>query len=116
MLQKIRKNIGTLSKCSLEFLDYLSSDYGKKLLHKNKLKIHLESEEIFHDYVNTGKNFYNIFNDQEDKIKKFVELNLNLSGDLEYYVREILSRTIDDRFELRKNATAKFLFHRFNNF
>ena len=35
---------------------------------------------------------------------------------MEYYVREILSGTTDDRFELCKNATAKFLFHRFNNF
>ena len=39
-----------------------------------------------------------------------------MGGDFEYYVREILSGTTDDRFELRKNATAKFLFHRFNNF
>ena len=45
-----------------------------------------------------------------------MNLNLNLSGDLEYYVREILSGTTDDRFELRKNATAKFIFHIFNNF
>ena len=61
----MRKNIGKLSKSSLEFLDYLSSDYGKEHLHKNKLKIHLESGEIFHDNVNTGENFYNFFSDQE---------------------------------------------------
>ena len=36
--------------------------------------------------------------------------------DLEYYVNEILSGTTNDRFELLKNGTAKFLFHRFNNF
>ena len=34
LLQKMQKNIGNLSKSSLEFLDYLSSDYGKELLHK----------------------------------------------------------------------------------
>ena len=39
LLQNMWKNIGSLSKASLEFLDYLSSDYGKELLHKNKLKI-----------------------------------------------------------------------------
>ena len=114
LLQKVWKNIGNLSKASLEFLNYLSSDYGKELL--NKLKIHWESEKNFHDNVNTGENFYKFFSDQEDETKKFVDLNLNLSRDLEYYVREILSRTTDDRFELSKNATAKFLFHRFNNF
>ena len=35
---------------------------------------------------------------------------------MEYYVTESLSGTTDDRFELHKNSTAKFLFHRFNNF
>ena len=72
LLQKKRKNIGNLSKARIEFLEYLSSDYGKELLHKNKLKIHLESGEIFHDNVNTGKKFYNFFSDQEDETKKFV--------------------------------------------
>ena len=116
VLQKMRKYISNFSKASLEFLKYLSSDYGKELLQKNKLKFPVESREIFHDNINTGANFYNFFSDQEDETKKFVDLNLNLSGDLECYVREILSGTTEDRFELHKNATTKFLFHRFNNF
>ena len=87
VLQKMRKNVGNLSKASLEFLEYLSSDYGKELLQKNKLKVHVESWEIFHDNVNTGENVYNFFSNQEDETKKFINLNLNLSGDLEYYVR-----------------------------
>ena len=83
----MQKNIGNLSKASLEVLKYLSSDYGKELLQKNKLKIHVESGEIFHDNVNTGENFYNCFSNQEDETKKFINLNLNLSGDLEYCIR-----------------------------
>ena len=74
VLQKMRKNIGNFSKASLEFLQYLSSDYGKELLQRNKFKIHVESGEIFHDNINTGKSFYNIFSDQEDETKKVVEL------------------------------------------
>ena len=35
---------------------------------------------------------------------------------MEYYIREILSGTTNNRFKLCKNATAKFLFYRFNNF
>ena len=35
LLQKMQKNIGNLSKFSLESLDYLSSNYGKELLHKS---------------------------------------------------------------------------------
>ena len=71
---------------------------------------------MFHDNVNAGENFYSIFSNQEDETRKFADLNLNLSRGLEYYVREMLSGTTGNRFELCKNATAKFLFHRFNNF
>ena len=74
LLQKMRKNIGNLSKANLEFLEYLSSDYGKELLQKNKLKIHVENGEIFHDNVNTDENFYNFFSDQEDETKKIYRL------------------------------------------
>ena len=85
--KRCKKNIGNLSKASLEFLDYLSSDYDKELLQTNKLKIYVESGEIFHDNVNTGEDFYSFFSDQDDETKKFVNLNLDLSGDLEYYLR-----------------------------
>ena len=81
--KRCEKNIGNLSKASLEFLEYLSSEYGKELLLKNKLQIHVESGEIFHGNVNTGENYYNFFSNQEDETKKFIDLNLNLSGDLE---------------------------------
>ena len=74
LLQKMRKNIGNLSKANLEFLEYLSSDYGKELLQKNKLKIHVESREIFQDNINIWKNFCNLFSDQEDEIKKYADL------------------------------------------
>ena len=38
VLQKMQENIGNLSKASLEFLEYLSSDYGKELLQKKQVK------------------------------------------------------------------------------
>ena len=77
-LQKMQNNIGDLSKASLEFLDFLSSDYCKEFLQKNKWKIHVKNGEIFHN-VNTGENLYNVFSDQEDETKKLNDLHLNLS-------------------------------------
>ena len=74
VLQKMQKNIGNLSKASLDFSEYLSGDYGKELLQKNKLKIHVESREIFQDNINIWKNFCNLFSDQEDEIKKYADL------------------------------------------
>ena len=83
---------------------------------KNKLKIHLESVEIYLDNINTGKSIYNFLRAQEDVSKKFLNLDINLTGDLEYYIREILDGVPDDKFDVRINSTSKFLFYRFNNF
>ena len=57
---------------------------------KNKLKIHLESGEICQDNINTSESLYNFLRAQEDVCKTFLNLDINLSGDLEYYIREIL--------------------------
>ena len=108
----MQKNIGNLCKSSLEFSDYLSSDYGKELLHKNKLKIHLESGKIFHDNVNTGENFATLLMIKKMKPKnlKFKNLNLNMSSDFEYYVRETLSRTTNVGLNFVKMRQQNFYF------
>ena len=45
-----------------------------------------------------------------------MNLDINLTGDLEYYIREILDGVTDDQFDIRINITSKFLFYRFNIF
>ena len=75
------KIVSLLSKSNEEFLEYLASKYGRDFLQKNKLKIHLESGEIYQDNINTGENFYNFLRAQEDVSKKFLNLDINLSGD-----------------------------------
>ena len=46
-----RKNAGVLSKGNKEFLEYLTSKYKRDILQKNKLKIHLESGEIYQNNI-----------------------------------------------------------------
>ena len=111
-----RKNVGVLSKGNEEFLGYLASKYGRDVLQTNKLKIHLESGEIYQDNINTGESLYNFLRAQEEVSKKFLNLDTNLSGDLEYYIRKILDRVTDEKFNVHINSTSKFFFYRFNNF
>ena len=82
---------------------------------KNKLKIHLDSSEIYQDNINTVKSLYNFLRAQENVSKKFQNLDINLSCDLEYYI-EILDGVTDDKFEVHLNTALKFLFYCFNNF
>ena len=111
-----RKNVGVLSKGNEEFLGCLASKYGRDVLQTNKLKIHLESGEIYQDNINTGESLYNFLRAQEEVSKKFLNLDINLSGDLEYYIRKILDRVTDEKFNVHINSTSKFFFYRFNNF
>ena len=111
-----RKKVGVLSKGNEEFLEYLASKYGREVFQKNKLKIHLESGEIYQDNINTCWSLYNFLRAQEDVFKKFLNLDINLSDDLEYYIREILDGETDDKFDVYINSTSKCLFYYLNNF
>ena len=110
------KKVGILSKGNEEFLEYLASKYGRDVLQKNKLKIRLESGEIYQDNINTSEGLYNFLRAQENVSKKILNLDINLSGDLEYYIKEILDGVTVDKFGIQINSTSKFLFHRFNSF
>ena len=74
------KNVGILNKGNEEFLQYLASKYGRDVLQKNELKIHLESGEIYLDNTNTGESIYNFLRAQEDVSKNFLNLDINLTG------------------------------------
>ena len=54
-----RKNVGVLGKGNKELLEYLASKYERDVLQKNKLKIYLESGEIYQDNINPGESLYN---------------------------------------------------------
>ena len=105
-----RKNVGVQSKGNKEFLEYLASKYGRDVL-----KIHLESGEIYQNNINTGESLYNFLRAQEDVSKRFLNLDINLSGDLEYIIREILDGVTDVKFAVHINSISKFLFDLFDD-
>ena len=55
----IINNVGVLNNSNAEFLDFLSSDIGRNLMITNKLKIHIETGQIFHDNQITGESIFN---------------------------------------------------------
>ena len=72
--------------------------------------------EIYKDNINTGDSLYNFLRAKEEVSKKFINLDINLSGDLEYYIREILDRVTAGKLNVHINSTSKFLFYCYNNF
>ena len=47
-----------LSKSNEHFLNYLSSDFACKVLSKNKMKIHLDSGNIYCNNLNMRESIY----------------------------------------------------------
>ena len=115
LLENAVKNVGGLSKSNDEFLRYISSNFGKFVLAKNKMKIHLKTGNIFIEDKSTGESLYTFLKNQEDDKKKELLIDIPIENDFNKYVTEILQNVVDDDYDLQTNATSKFLFYNFNN-
>ena len=116
LFENATKNVGVLNDSNKKFISYLTSRFGDFVLSKNKIKIHLESGQIFHDNNITNESFYDFLNNQQDLNKKELEINIPIGNDFSGYVREILTDVVDDDYDLQTNPTSKFLFYNFNTF
>ena len=109
-------NIGQLNDSNKMFLEFLSSGFGRNILLKNKLKIHLESGQFFHNNIITNESIYDFLSKQQDETKKELLIEAPSGDDFEVYVRELLTNVKDDEYDLHTNSKAKFLFYYFNTY
>ena len=108
--------IGELNNSNKMFLEFLSSGFGKNILLKNKLKIHLKSGQFFHNNIITNESISDFLLKQQDEAKKELLIEVPTGDDFEVYVRELLTNVKDDEYDLHTNSTAKFLFYYFNTY
>ena len=106
--------IGELNQSNRVFLEYLSSNFGARLLTKNKLKIHLESGQFFHNNIITNESIYDFLLKQQDETKKELYPEVLVGNDFEFYVNELLTNVQDNDYDLHTNSTAKFLLYNCN--
>ena len=118
--RKLMKNatsyIGELNQSNRVFLEYLSSNFGARLLTKNKLKIHLESGQFFHNNIITNESIYDFLLKQQDETKRELYPEVLVGNDFEFYVNELLTNVQDNDYDLHTNSTAKFLLYNCNTF
>ena len=108
--------IGELNPTNRVFLEYLSSNFGARLLTKNKLKIHLESGQFFHNNIITNESIYDFLLKQQDETKRELYPEVLVGNDFEFYVNELLTNVQDNDYDLHTNSTAKFLLYNCNTF
>ena len=106
--------IGELNPTNRVFLEYLSSNFGERLLTKNKLKIHLESGQFFHNNIITNESIYDFLLKQQDEIKRELYPEVIVGNDFEFYVNESLANVQDNDYDLHTNSTSKFLLYNCN--
>ena len=106
--------IGELNPSNRVFLEYLSSNFGARLLTKNKLKIHLESGQFFHNNIITNESIYDFLLKQQDETKRELYPEVLVGNDFEFYVNELLTNVQDNDYDLHTNSTAKFLLYNCN--
>ena len=116
LFESVSKNVGIINDSNQKFLEFLTSNFGKNLLAKNKIQIHIDLGQIFHDNKITSETLYHFLKRQQVLNKKELKVNLPIDDDFNYYVREILTKIKDNTFDLNSHSTSKFLFHNFNTF
>ena len=102
-----------------EFAACLLSDLGRKTMTQNKLRIHVDSGDIFYDNHNTEENFYSFLLSQQNEEAAFVPKRFSYSNTFEKYITSFLQNfSIDDqeKFDMLAFKNSKYLFYRFNDF
>ena len=114
---KIRavQKIGSLNESNNDFVEYLTTDYGREVLAKNKMKIHLETGNIHYNNKNMQERMYDFLLAQQDETEKLMDYKIDLTDHFEFYLNEIIAPITNDKDDMDTNSTSKFLFYHFNN-
>ena len=99
-------------------MDFLESDICKRILVSNKLKIHVETGNIYYDNEDTNESTFDFFLKQQDQTKGIIDYDFLYSGSyVEYF--NWLSEGFDSYQKTKLNVltskNAKDLFYRYND-
>ena len=78
------QNIGILNESKNHFLDNLLLGFAKEVLAKNKMKIHLDTANIYYDNLSMSGSIYSFMHAQEDENKKPIDFELDISDNFEF--------------------------------
>ena len=85
----------------------------------NKLKIHVEIGNIYHNNTDTNESIYSFFEAQEDETKKWIDFEFILSDNYsDYFVKYLINIKDgkDEKYDMLGNKNSKFLFYHFNDY
>ena len=97
----------------------MQSDECKEILLRNKLKIHVETGNIYYDNKDTNESIYSFFSAQQDPDKASIDFEFIFADSYEDYFQWLIVGF--DSYEKTKldvltNKNSKLLFYCFNDF
>ena len=108
----------SVSSNSLDFLDFLQSAECEETLVQNKLKIHVESGNIFHNNIDNNESIYRFFQQQEDSSKAFINFDFIFGYSYSDYFEWLINKfkvKPGDKCDVLTNRSSKYLFYKFND-
>ena len=108
-----------ISTSPSKFLDFLQSEICASLIKNNKLKIHVESGNRYHENSDTNESICTFFKNQADETKKWIDFEFILSDDYNDYFMKYLVHIKDGKdkkYDMLTNKDSKFLFYYFNDY
>ena len=119
-----------LSTDNSEFLDFLQSHICKKILTTNKLKIHIETGNIYNDNNDTSESIFDFFRKQEDPTKGVIGHDFVYNGSYNDYSQWLIdgfnsqekakldvltSKNAKAKLDVLTSKNAKFFFYQMND-
>ena len=100
----------------IKFVDFLESQICKKILADNKLKIHIESGNIYYDNNDTNESIHNFILAQVNPIAG--EINHDFTFDRDYstyfhWLNDAFSESRRNKLDILANKNSKLLFYHF---
>ena len=102
-----------------EFLDFLQSKVCKKILEDSKLKIHVETGNIYYDNNDTNESIHNFILAQANPISGEIDHLFTFDRDYTTYfhwLADAFNESKKYKLDIFTNKNSKFLFYHFNDY
>ena len=102
----------------IKFVDFLESQICKKILADNKLKIHIETGNIYYDNNDTNESIHNFILAQLNPVAGKINHDFTFDRDYSTYfhwLNDAFSESRRNKLDILTNKNSKFLFYHFND-
>ena len=109
----------SLSTDNLEFLDFIQSNQCKRILINNKLKIHIETGNIYYENKDTNESIFYFSLNQQNPINGIIKFDFIYGESYNNYFNWLINGLDSyqkNKLDVLSFKNTKFLFYRFNDF